>query len=140
MKILIVEDDFASRTLMNGFLKQFGECHIAVNGKEAIGIFLQALETDNRYDLICLDILMPLMDGQEVLKKIREIELRKGIRGSQSVKIIMTTALSDKKNILGAFNEQCEAYIVKPIKKEKIIEQLSILGLINKSDAVETAK
>ncbi len=135
MKILIVEDDFISRKLLNVLLKPYGDCDIAVNGKEAVEAFQTAVEEGQKYDLICLDILMPEMDGQEVLKKIRKIELKNEIFGSEYARIIMTTALSDSKSIMEAFSEQCEAYIVKPITKDKLIKQLHILGLAGERQA-----
>ncbi len=128
LKILIVEDDFASRKVMNAQLKLYGNCDTAVNGKEAVNAFREAIEEGQRYDLICLDIMMPEMNGHEALKKIREIELKNGIYGFEGVKIIMTTALADSKNVMEAFKEQCEGYLVKPVRKEKLIELLQTLG------------
>ncbi len=130
LRILIVEDDFASRKVLSVLLKAFGECDVAVNGIEAVQAFDLAIEEGALYDLICLDILMPEMDGHEVLKKIREIEEKNEISGSDRVKIIMTTALSDSKNVIEAFREQCEAYIVKPITKEELFKQMRALGFI----------
>jgi len=130
LKILVVEDDFTSRKVMCGMLNPYGDCDIAVNGKEAVRAFKEALDHGKKYDLICLDIMMPEMDGQDALKEIRRIERERNIIGSDSVKIIMTTALSDSKSLMHAFREQCEAYIVKPIRKEKLLEQLHLLGLV----------
>jgi two-component system, chemotaxis family, chemotaxis protein CheY len=130
LKILVVEDDFTSRKVMCGMLKPYGDCDVAVNGKEAVRAFSEALDQGKKYDLISLDIMMPEMDGQDALKAIREIERKKDIAGSDSSKIIMTTALSDSKNLMQAFQEQCEAYIIKPIRKEKLLEQLHLLGLV----------
>ena len=73
---------------------------------------------------------MPEMDGQEVLKKIRNLENFKDIYGSDCVKIIMTTALDDSENIRTAFREQCESYLVKPINKAKLIKALEDFSLI----------
>ena len=131
MKALIVEDDFTSRKVMQLMLLPFGECDIAVNGFEAIAAFRAAAAERNRYDLICLDIMMPEMDGHAVLREIRRIEEEEGIFGRDGVKVIMTSALSDSGNILKAFNEQCEAYLVKPIEKRKLFEILQNLGLLN---------
>lgn len=130
LNILIVEDDFTSRIVMCGLLKPYGNCDVAVNGMEAVTAFQEMAKQGGKYDLICLDIMMPGMDGQTVLKKIRKIESKNNISGTDSVKVIMTTALADKDNIMTAFREQCEAYIIKPIIKEKLLEQLQNLGLI----------
>jgi two-component system chemotaxis response regulator CheY len=130
MKTLIVEDEFTSRRVLQKFLSEYGETDAAVNGKEAIKAFKMALEEGSAYDLICLDIMMPDMDGQSVLKEIRSLEEKKGIGGLHGVKVIMTTALGDKKNVFDAFRNGCEAYVVKPVDKAKFLEQVRHLGLI----------
>ena len=78
MKTLIVEDDFTSRLLLQEILKIYGPVHIAVNGKEAVDAVHLALELGEPYELICLDIMMPEMNGQESLGKIREMEEARG--------------------------------------------------------------
>lgn len=130
MKALIVDDDFVCRKVLVKFLSEYGECDVAVNGKEAIEAFKNALNENTPYDLVCLDIMMPEMDGQDALKQIREYEQEKGIFGFDCAKVIMTTALNDPDNIKTAFREQCEAYIVKPVDKEKLLNKLKELELI----------
>ena len=130
MKTLIVEDDFTSRVLMQELLKEFGPCDLAANGREAVYAVQDALEKKAPYDLICLDIMMPKMDGHEALKKIRALEEEQGTLSSSGAKIIMTTALSDIENVGNAYSELCDAYLVKPIIKAKLREELGNLGLI----------
>jgi two-component system chemotaxis response regulator CheY len=130
MKALIVEDDFTSRLLLQGILQPHGVCHICVNGREAVDAFRAAIGEKAPYNLVCLDIMMPEMDGQEALRQIREIEANAGIFASDGAKVIMTTALDDKKNIMNAFKEQCDIYLVKPIEKDKLLESLRMLNLI----------
>lgn len=130
MKTLIVEDDFISRMLLQGILQVHGPCHICVNGREAVEAFRIALDAGEPYNLACLDIMMPEMDGQTALKQIRALEAAAGILPSNGAKIIMTTALNDKKNVMDAFREQCDLYLVKPIDKDKINESLHTLNLI----------
>lgn len=125
MKILIVEDDFTSRKLLHVFLAPVGECHIAVNGKEAVDAFLQALEEGKPYSLICLDIMMPEMDGQTALKKIREIEQGKGVPPHKEVKVIMTTALDTPRDVVEAFYRSgCTSYLIKPIERRALIREV----------------
>lgn len=131
MKSLIVDDDFFSRRILQTMLAGYGESHVAVDGKEAIFAFEQALAEENQYDVICLDIMMPEMSGQDVLKTVRQIEEKRNIFGNDAVKIIMTTALDDGNNIRTAFREQCEAYLIKPISKSKLINVLQQFGLVD---------
>lgn len=130
MKSLVVDDDFFSRRILQAILGNYGECHIAVDGKEALFAFERAFVEESPYDVICLDIMMPGMNGQEVLKAIRKIEEKKNIFCSDGVKIIMATALNDGDSIKQAFREQCESYLIKPISKSKLLKILTNFELI----------
>jgi len=124
MKILIAEDDFVSRKILNTILAPLGEVDIAANGNEAFTAFKMAFETDQPYDLICLDIMMPEVDGIMVLKKIRQLEAQKGLDPEKRSKIIMTTAVSDKSYVLAAAQANCNGFLVKPITKERLFDEL----------------
>lgn len=130
MKILIVEDDFASRKLMENLLKSYGDYDSVVDGEEALQAFRLAFEDKTPYDLICLDIMLPKLDGQAVLKELRQIEKNAGIVGLEGVKVIMTTALGDAVNIMTAFRSQCEGYIQKPISRDKLESVMRDLALL----------
>ncbi|MFA6010867.1 MAG: response regulator [Desulfobacteraceae bacterium] len=130
LRVLIVEDDFTSRILLQEVMSQYGACHIAVNGVEAVVAFQDALHNKKPYQLVFLDIMMPEMDGQETLKRIRAIEEEDGIMLGHGAKIIMQTAHTDAKNILESFSEMCDAYLVKPIQVDKLNKELKSLGLI----------
>lgn len=130
MRILIVEDEYVSRRFLYKFMKEYGECDVTVNGKEAIEAFIISLEDENPYDLILLDIMMPEIDGMKVLKTIRLMERDRGIIGDERVKIIMTTALNESENVMEAFDEGCEAYAAKPLDTKKLINVMEKLNLI----------
>ena len=130
MRILIAEDDFASRKALLKFLSAYGECDVTVDGMEAIDAYLMALEEDNPYDLVCLDVMMPIMDGYQALKNIRDIEKEKNIPEDERAKVIMTTALNEEKNVKKAFELGCTVYCAKPVDMEKLKGMLEKLGLI----------
>lgn len=130
MKTLLAEDDFASRKFMDKHLSQYGECDVTVDGEEAVGAYMMALEDGEPYDLVCLDVMMPVLDGYQVLKAIRDIEAEKKIPQDKRVKIIMTTALNEERNVKKAFELGCEAYSGKPIDVEKFEQVLKRLELI----------
>jgi two-component system, chemotaxis family, chemotaxis protein CheY len=129
MKALIVEDDFTNRLLLQSFLSHYGECHIAVNGKEAVAAYQAASQQNQRYDLICMDILMPEMDGREAIRAIRHLEAMANIYGS-GAKIFMTSAIDDAKEIVRAFHGLCDAYLVKPIDTRKLLDELKGHNLV----------
>ncbi len=130
MRTLIVDDDLVARKLMQKFLSQYGETEVAVDGLEALDLFLTALQSGKPYQLVCLDIMMPKLDGLKALKTIRDIEKQMGVDDSNKAKIIMTTALNDKKTVLESYDSGCEAYAWKPINLEKFKEVMKNLGLI----------
>lgn len=130
MRCLVVEDDLVSRNLLLHYLARHGVCHAAVDGVEAVLAVRLALEKKEPYDLICLDIMMPNMSGQEALKNIRDLERLHGLDFGRGAKIVMVTALSDPHTIMDAFKEQCDSYLTKPIDAEKLDKQLKVLGLI----------
>jgi two-component system chemotaxis response regulator CheY len=131
MRILIAEDDLAGRKILQKYLSKYGECDIAVDGIEALDLFLAAIKEEKPYDLVCLDIMMPKLDGLKVLKAIRDIEKQKEIDENSKSKIVMTTALNDKKTVMQAYDSGCEAYAWKPIDLAKLKEVLLKFGLIN---------
>lgn len=130
MKILIVEDDMVSRRFLGKFLAQYGECDIVVDGMEALDAYLIAIKEEEPYDLICLDIMMPKVDGVKVLKAIRDFEVQRGILPENKVKIIIITALADTEFVNTAFDLGCEAYAAKPVDTEKLVDVMNKLGVI----------
>lgn len=132
MKILIAEDDFASRKFMLKFLSNYGECDVTVDGMEAVDAFLMALEDGEGYDLVTLDIMMPVLDGYQALKAIRDIEKDRGIAEDKMAKIIMTTALNEGRNVKKAFELGCTVYSGKPINQEKFEGVLKKFGMMPK--------
>lgn len=130
MKILLAEDDFVTRKFMAGFLSKYGDCDVTVDGMEAVDAFMMALEDDEPYDLVCLDIMMPVMDGYQALMGIRNLEKERNIPSEKAVKIIMTTALNDEKNVKMAFDLGCTVYSGKPIDQNRFEQALKKFGLI----------
>lgn len=130
MKILLAEDDFATRKFMLNFLSKYGECDVTVDGMEAVDAFMMALEDDEPYDLVCLDIMMPVMDGYQALVGIRNLEKERDIPQEKAAKVIMTTALNDESNVKMAFELGCTVYSGKPIDQERFEQAMKKLGLI----------
>ena len=130
MKILLAEDDFVTRKFMTTFLSKYGECDVTVDGMEAVDAFMMAYEDGEPYDLVCLDIMMPVMDGFQALLGIRNIEKERAIPEEDRVKVIMTTALNDEKTVKKAFELGCTVYSGKPLDQDRFEQALKKLGLV----------
>ncbi len=130
MKILLAEDDFVTRKFMVNFLSKYGECDVTVDGMEAVDAFMMALEDDDPYDLVCLDIMMPVMDGYQALVGIRNLEKQRNVPEEKAAKVIMTTALNEERNVNMAFELGCTIYSGKPIDQDRFEQALKKTGLL----------
>ena len=132
MKILIAEDDRVSRVFLEKFMSGFGTCDVAVEGMEALDLFMESMKNKEPYDLACLDIMMPKVDGIKLVKVIRTMEKQQGVAAEDRVRIIMMTALADVDYVDRAFALGCDAYASKPIDTARVEEVLRTLGLLKK--------
>lgn len=130
MKTLIVEDDPTSRLLLQEYMRGYGEVDAVGNGRLAVQAVRARLARQDRYDLICLDIMMPEMDGHHALEVIRELERAAYGPSGDRAKVIMTTALSDIKNVAAAYNALCDAYLTKPVRRDQLEAAIQELGLL----------
>lgn len=130
MKTLVVEDDVTCRIILIELLEQYGRVDTVCNGKDAIALFDLALKNDSPYDVVCLDIMMPGMDGHEVLLNIRALESERNIYELDGATVFMITALGDSENVMSAFKEECDGYLVKPVSQPKLLDLLRQAELI----------
>lgn len=124
-KILIVEDNFVNRSLLSEIFKGKAHCVIAVNGMEAFAAYTQAMEKKEPFDLVLLDVEMPVMGGLETLTHMREYEKLSGVPDGQRVPVIVITAHSEE---FGAsFTSGCDYYMLKPVNPEQLLRQAQAL-------------
>jgi len=128
MRILIVDDAPTNCLVLEQYLKHFGTIDIAAHGRESLERVGAALAIDQPYSLICLDVMMPEMDGQTALHRIRQLESKHGYLPGKGSRILMTTALQDVTNVMQAYASLCDGYLVKPIRREQLYEQLRSFG------------
>ena len=130
MKCLIVEDNLISRQILKELLSSLVDFDIAVNGQEAIDSFALGHESKRPYEVIFMDIMMPVVDGMEALRAIRALENKMEIPPQLAVKVIMTS-MDDPSTVIKSFFEcGADAYIVKPLSMQNILKELRALKLI----------
>ena len=130
MKCLIVEDELNSRHNLKELLSSFGECDVAVNGQEAIDSFRLAHELKRPYDVIFMNVMMPVVDGLTALREIRSLEMGMEMPPGQKVKAVMMTAPGDPRTVIKAFKEgEANSFLVKPITKKKLDKEMATLKL-----------
>ena len=123
--ILLAEDEpTISRLVRTYFEKDNYTVYTAANGEEAIKIFKEV-----KIDLVCLDIMMPLMDGFEVTKIIR---------ASSDVPIIIMTALQSEEDILKGYSLHIDDYVTKPFNPKVLLAKVNNLMLrVNKENTLK---
>jgi two-component system chemotaxis response regulator CheY len=127
MKVLVVDDDLMTRITLEGILCAYAEVHCCADGKEAVEEHKSALDRGEPYDLICMDLLMPVMGGLEALGIIRQDEESRGRLRAQAARVVITTASDDSDTISQAFRGLCDAYVVKPIDADQLLDVVHCL-------------
>jgi len=115
LKLLLVEDYLHNRILIQSYLdKKYYEVDIAENGKEGLEKF-----KSGKYDLVLMDLQMPVMDGYTATREIRKYEKERGAKGTP---VIALTAHALKGNEQKSLDAGCNYHLVKPIKKKTLID------------------
>ena len=131
ISVLFVEDNETIRFLYDRLLSnRFAEFYIGENGKEGLELFKTYSP-----DLIITDISMPIMDGLEMIKHVKEI--------NQEVKVIVMSAYSIKEYFLEAINLGVQGYLIKPVEAKKLyalINELAETILLKKELEEKEAK
>ena len=130
VKALIVDDEEEYRAALLEILLEVGECDIAENGKEAVNAFHRAWSEGDPYDLVCLDIQMPVLGGFETLKILREMERAMNVTDSEQCRVFMVTSNTGFAGKDLARSLGCDAYFLKPLKRVLFLNRLQTFGLI----------
>jgi len=129
MKILIVEDNPINYRMLQSLLAAYGEVEVAVNGKTGLAAFELAYQKNDPIDLIFLDIIMPEMDGHELLRMVRKYEHDRGIKTEKDqVAVVMSTSQERTESVITSFELGAHHYFLKPYGKEELEDLMDIMG------------
>ncbi len=129
MRVLVAEDDQASGKFLSKLLSRYGEVILTTDGIEAVDTFVSAASEKNFFDLVCLDIMMPKIDGYKALASIRDAERKLGIPRISRCKVVMISALDEDFDASYA-SEDYDDYICKPIDVMKFDSIIRKLGVV----------
>lgn len=117
-KVLIVDDAVFMRTILKNMLKKAGFNIVADvdNGKKALEVYKELFNTDQKIDIVLMDITMPEMDGITALKKIKEFD--------NDVKVVMCSSLTSQQSVVQAIKLGAKHFIGKPFVEEQVIQTL----------------
>jgi len=122
LRILVIEDDPTVGHLLHYILKQHGECELCADGGRGLARFRQALEQGAGFDLLILDLLLPGLHGDDILRNIREIEFRLGIHTiEQRCSVIISTANEDLDQLMRSVALDPDGYLIKPVDMQVLL-------------------
>jgi two-component system chemotaxis response regulator CheY len=119
MRALIVDDSSFIREYLKHLLDRMGvACEEAVNGSDALTV----LAEEQEFDLMLLDVNMPVMNGLDCVKALREAKL------GPEMKVMMVTTEADNSFIMTALNNGADEFLMKPFTPESLREKMALLG------------
>jgi len=133
LKTLVVDDDDMIVETVEVMLNIQGINDVTKAGNGLLGLtcFEEALKAGTPFSLVFLDIVMPEMDGQAALKRMRSLEMEAGISGDDRSVIIMTTSLGSPEDMIEALiGGDCTDYMVKPLDGGNLHGMLAKYGFV----------
>lgn len=129
LRVLIVDDELTSRHVLESFFRSRSDYEVVCNGREALMSFMFAIEEGAPFDLVCLDISMPVMTGTNALDLLRRLERERGIDGKDQCPVLMISSERAAPLIAKSFFQSCDLFLHKPVKLADIEAALQKLGL-----------
>jgi len=132
LRILIVEDEPVNQEFLLLALRKHAECQAVDSGEEALAAFTLALDDNQPFDVVFLDLMLPGIGGLQTLEKLRSLEEHFELPEARRARVIITTALDDDRAASRAFIQgRAASYMTKPFRMQDIRDELSKLGLLD---------
>lgn len=124
LRVLIVDDDIFSRSMLSSFVARHAEVATASDGEEALAKAIAAYGTGRGFDLILLDLIMPRMDGRAALEALMAHEAAAGIGADARSRVVVVSALSERDSTILPLRPRIESFLDKPYTLREIGELL----------------
>ena len=130
MRVLVVDDEYGCGVKLKTIFSQYGDCDLAPDGEIALMLFKASFIQGVPYNLISLDLGLPGMGGQEVLRSIRNIEKVMSRQDHhERVKILVISGSADKGDVLTAKHQGIDGYLIKPVSSDYVGSIMDQLGI-----------
>ena len=126
MKILIIDDEIAALTKLKAILSDYGDCIMTTDADQGLRLFQTAIDSQSPFDLVLIDIQLAQASGLDLLAAMIDLEIQS--EASHALKM-MVSASGTKANLVKAFTRGCDGFLVKPVKRDVLIEKLGGLGI-----------
>lgn len=131
MKILVVDDQMTTRMLLRCMLENYGEVVEANCGRDGVGVFREALSGAAPFQLVCVDLGLPDIDGNAVLEQLRAAEIEHQVAAPATI-VVVTGTVSDAARD-GALERSADAFLTKPVSYEDVFALLARVGVVDKT-------
>jgi len=130
MKVLIAGDESLTGEILQTFFAGYAEIVTACDGQDAVRTFTDGLQEKRPFDLVLLDIVMPVMDGRLSLRLMRSLETKLHAGQEKKTVIIVTSDLQSPQDMQQLFwEEDCTDFLLKPVFRDDLMAMLKRYGL-----------
>lgn len=127
MKSLVIDDSKLIGLIMQETLEQYGSCDVAFNPVDGFNKYVKSVNNNVAYDVVFLDLIMPIYNGYQVLEMIRNYENSRDVKNSV---IIIVSGLYDEENKQKAMKLGADAYFMKPFNIKEFTKFFKEKGLL----------
>jgi CheY-like chemotaxis protein len=135
MKILIIDDEMTALSKMKLLLAPYGDCTLSAHSHQALQLCARAIQGGVPFELITIDIQLGDTNGHDLMEAIKEMEAKAKVTAAKK---IMITASGTKENLMKAYTKGCDAFLVKPVKRDALEAKMLSMGYAKKGVATMT--
>lgn len=118
MKLLIVNDDLATRSYLARLLAELGTCEVAVAGLQAVDAFREALDAGQPFDVVLLDSILSDMSGADIRAALRNLERQRGVADGERARLVLLATPWLQETSAGLLDPAVEVVLPQPAPVE----------------------